>query len=55
MNKIMAAVMYVLWIVALVLIVSTTLMDFKYEDLNAMALLFFAFALLTTFFVFAKK
>jgi len=47
--------MYISWVIALLLIVSTTLNDFKYEDLNLLAIVFFAFALLNSFFVTTKK
>jgi hypothetical protein len=55
MNKIFVIVVYASWVVALGLIVATTLTDFKYEDLNLLTIVFFAFALLNSFFVSAKK
>lgn len=55
MKKILTFLMYALWIVAIVLIVATTLTDFKYEDLNLLALVFFVFSLLNSFFVMSRK
>jgi hypothetical protein len=55
MGKIMSFVMYVLWVVTIGLVVATTLTDFKYEDLNLFALVFFVFSILNTFFVSTHK
>ena len=55
MDKVMQIIMYVLWTIAIIVVVSTTLTDFKYEDLNVLSLVFFAFAILNTFFVIVKK
>lgn len=55
MKKIMVFVMYFLWITTAVMVVATTLTDFKYEDLNLFTLVFFAFSLLNSFFVMTSK
>ena len=55
MSKILEGLMYLLWVVAIALILATTFTDFKYEDLNTMALLFLAFSLLNTFFVSTRR
>ena len=55
MNRLTVIIMYLLWIIAITVIVATTLMDFKYEDLNLIALVFFVFALLNSFFVMTRK
>lgn len=55
MRKFLIFVMYLIWVVTVVLVVATTLTDFKYEDLNLLALLFFTFSLINSFFVITRK
>ena len=47
--------MYVLWIATVVLILATTFTDFKYEDLNMLAIVSLVFAVLNSIFLLTTK
>jgi len=55
MKKFLIVVLYLLWIVTIGLVVAAILTDFKYEDINLLALLFVTFALINSFFTVTRK
>lgn len=55
MRKFLIVVLYLLWIVTIGLVVTAILTDFKYEDINLLALLFTTFSLINSFFSVTKK
>ncbi len=55
MGKMVTGVMYVLWICAIILGLVAVFTDFKYEDVNVMALLLVVFTIINTFFVTFRK
>jgi hypothetical protein len=55
MGKMITVVMYVLWILTIILGLIAVFSDFKYEDINLIALLLLVFTILNTFFVIAKN
>jgi len=55
MEKLITLMMYVLWVITVVMGLLAIFTDFKYDDLNIMALLFLVFTALNTFFVVSKK
>ena len=55
MSKIITITMYILWIATIIIGLIAVFSDFKYEDINLIALLLLVFTLLNTFFVMARK
>ncbi len=54
-TTIFSAVLYALWISAIIFILSATFTNFQYEDLNALAGVFLVFAIINSFFIVKKK
>ena len=55
MLKLVTITMYLLWICAITMGLVATFSDFKYEDVNLIALLLLVFTLLNTFFVISRN
>ena len=55
MNRIISLIMYVLWILTIIIVLATTFTNFQYEDLNALAVVLFVFALLNSILVFKAR
>jgi len=55
MGKLITVIMYLMWICTIVVGLIAVFTDFKYEDLNVMALVLVVFTILNTFFVTSKK
>ena len=55
MNKFVTVTMYVLWICTIIIGLIAVFNDFKYEDINLIALLLLVFTTLNTFFVLSKN
>ncbi len=51
MSKLVTLFMYLLWVLTVIAVLAATFTDFKYEDLNAMAMVLTAFSLINSFFV----
>jgi hypothetical protein len=47
--------MYTLWIITILLVLAATFTNFQFEDLNALAIVLLAFALINSFFVTAMS
>ncbi len=54
-NRLISAVMYALWISAIIAILATTFTNFQYEDLNALAIVLLVFSLVNSFFIIKKR
>ncbi len=55
MNKIFSIIMYVLWIATIILVLAATFTNFKYEDLNVLAIVALVFAILNSIFMVPRK
>ena len=55
MNVVVTIVMYLLWIATIVFVLATTFTNFQHLDLNFIALLLFAFAVINSFFAVTRK
>jgi len=55
MNKLITVTMYILWIATIIIGLIAVFSDFKYEDINLIALVLVVFTILNTFFVVARK
>jgi len=55
MNKFVTVMMYLLWILTIVVGLIAVFTDFKYEDVNAMAIILVIFTAINVFFVVGKK
>ncbi len=55
MQRFLSIVMYVLWTVTIVAVLSATFTNFQYEDLNILAAVLLFFAILNSIFVAIKK
>ena len=55
MNRLVTVIMYLLWILNIIAVLATTFTNFRYLDLNMIALVLFGFALINSFFAISKR
>lgn len=55
MGKLLTTVMYSLWVITIIAVLTTTFTGFQYEDLNIIAIVLFAFTFLNSFFAASKR
>ena len=55
MNRLFSLIMYVLWIATIIIVLAATFTNFKYEDLNVLAIVVFVFAALNSVFSIPRK
>ncbi len=55
MNTFITVVLYILWISAIIAILATTFTNFRYDDLNAMAIVLTIFSFINSFFISKKR
>ena len=55
MNRLFSLIMYVLWIATIIIVLAATFTNFKYEDLNVLAIVLFVFAVLNSIFSMPRK
>jgi len=55
MGRLVTVMMYVMWILTIVVGLIAVFTDFKYEDVNAMAIVLIVFTAVNVYFVMAKR
>ena len=55
MNKFITAIMYLLWTLTVIFLLAAVFTNFKFIDINAIAIILTAFTILNAFFTLPKK
>ncbi len=54
MGRFVRIIMYLMWMLTIVFVLSTTFTNFEYEDLNLLAVFFLLFSVVNSFFILSR-